>query len=79
MGPGPVGLYDLERRLREAVAAIRAEARPLLLEILTADEDRRAQEIGHLHVAGVTPATVAMASELGGPDLGFDSTDAHSE
>ena len=51
-------LPEFERRLREAVASLPAAARTLLLEILTSDADRRAQEIGALHAAGVTPATV---------------------
>jgi len=53
-------LLDLERRLREAVTAIPPEARPLLLEMLAAGEGRRAAEIGALHAAGVTPATVEL-------------------
>lgn len=53
-------LLDLERRLREAVGAIPSGARPLLLEMLSADEERRALEIGSLHDAGVLPATVEL-------------------
>jgi hypothetical protein len=53
-------LLDLEHRLRESVDAIPPEARPLLLQMLSADEERRALEIGSLHAAGVLPATVEL-------------------
>ena len=55
-----IDFLDLERRLREAVGAIPAEARPLLLEMLNAHDERRALEIGSLHAAGVLPTTVEL-------------------
>jgi len=34
--------------------------RPILLEILTAEEQRRAEEIGNLYSLGVAPATAEL-------------------
>ncbi len=41
-----------DRRLRELVATIPPEVRAVMLDVLTADEERRAKEIGNLRAPG---------------------------
>jgi len=53
-------LEDLDRRLRETIATIPAEARALLLRVLTSEPEPRAKEIGNLHTFGLAPATVEL-------------------
>jgi len=53
-------LPEIEQRLREIVAAIPPQVRPILLQVLTADEERRAVEIGNLYGLGITPPTVEL-------------------
>ncbi len=51
----------MEQRLREHVAAIPPPARARILSVLTIRDDaERAQEIGHLHRSGITPATAEL-------------------
>ena len=53
-------LSEIDQRLRELVATIPPEVRAAMLEVPTADEQRRAKEIGGLHSLGLVPAMAEL-------------------
>jgi len=55
-----VKIDDADRRIREIVATIPPEARRVLLEVRTADVERRAVEIGDLYAGGIAPETAEL-------------------
>jgi len=55
-----VDLSEIDQRLRELVATIPPEVRAAMLEVPTADEQRRAKEIGGLHSLGLVPAMAEL-------------------
>jgi hypothetical protein len=55
-----VDLPEFEQRLRETINTIPPQVRPVLLAILTSDEERRATKIGSMHATGIMPSTVEL-------------------
>jgi hypothetical protein len=55
-----MNLEDFDRRIRGVVERIPAADRGYLLDVLTADDATRAEAIGSVHAAGLSPATVDL-------------------